>query len=313
MIRSIEALISRTRVARASKKTLSWLSDHESNFQISPAPTEPVPWHVKPLAELMFLLTAFKRHGLASRAVDQMSAGVLSEARAFDWHELAAYDPSAATGMTIVADFFNCFNQPVPFDTRFFGFMNQIDYFGGIDRLPYRHMDLLYNLGRIVSPQYENTLARWFDSTSFGRQQHIVRHTIDDLYSITHAVFYLTDLGLRKAECIVDSSMAARIRSELVTLTAAMIRADNTDVLGELMLCWLFCDVGTKGVNGLVFDRALQVMLSSVTAQGAVAPTAEAFRQSLSGKASFAKLYHTTLVGAFLFNLLSGSESYALN
>jgi hypothetical protein len=182
-----------------------------------------------------------------------------------------------------------------------------------MDRLPYREMDFVYNLGRILSPEYEQSLAEWFRSTAFGRRQHIVRYTIDDLYSITHAVFYLTDLGLRKLECVLDPETAARLRSELVTLTAAMVRADNTDVLGELMLCWLFCDVENNFFNKLVFDRALQVMLSAITEDGAVAPTAEIFRQARSARASFAKLYHTTLVGAFLFSLLSGSESYAVN
>lgn len=313
MIRSIEALYYKHRVSQAGKRAISWLSDHETDFRIFPVPAEAVPWHIKPIAELMFLLTALKRHGLQASAVERLAPRILAEASTFDWHELAAYDPSAATGMTIAADFFESFHQPIPFDKQFFKFMNEIEYFEGLDRLPYRQMDFVYNLGRILSPAYEQSLADSFRSTAFGRRQHVVRYTIDDLYSITHAVFYLTDLGLRKLECVLDPETAARLRSELVTFTAAMVRADNTDVLGELMLCWLFCEVESSPFNRLVFNRALQVMLSAITEHGAVAPTAEIFRQAQSGRPSFAKLYHTTLVGAFLFSLLSGSESYALN
>jgi hypothetical protein len=313
MIRSLEVLLTKNRAARTAKSTLQWLCEHEQNFSISPAPTEAVPWHVKPLAELMFLLTALKRHGLATPAVERLSEGALADASVFDWHELAAYDPSAATGMTIVADFFQSFGRPVPFDQSYFSLMNGIDYFDGIDRLPYREMDLVYNLGRIVAPEYERTLSSWFRSTAFGRQQHVVRYSIDDLYSITHAVFYLTDLGLRDVELVLDRDTAERLRSELATLTAAMLRADNRDVLGELLLCWLFCGVENNPLNRTIFNHALQQMLASVTDAGAVAPTNEIFRQSVSGQASFNKLYHTTLVGAFLFALLSGTHSYAVN
>jgi hypothetical protein len=313
MIRSLKDLLVRKRTARLGKSALEWLRDHEGDFKISRVTTDAVPWKVKPLAELMFLLTALKRHGLQTSTLNDLISASADEGAGFDWHELAAYDPSAATGMALVADFYRTHNRPVPFDIRFFEALHEIDYFEGMDRLPYRDMDLAYNLGRLVSPEYENDIARWFRSTAFGRMQHAIRYTIDDIYSLTHAVFYLTDLGLQPPDKLLDAATVARLRSELVTLTAAMIRADNTDVLGELLLCWLFCRVPSTDLGSVVFDHALDRMIAAATRDGAVAPTAQIFRLAEDGQASFGQLYHTTLVGAFLFSLLTETETYAIN
>jgi hypothetical protein len=312
MTRYIHNLLDRTLVGQLGKRTIEWLCQHEDDFRIARAANSAVPWQVKPLAELMFLLTALKRHGLSSSSLDRLSLGALAEAGKFDWHELAAYDPSAATGMALVADFFHSQQQPAPFDERFFGFLNGIGYFEGMDRLPYRDMDLAYNLGRLVSSDYEKEIPIWFRSTAFGRRQHIVRYTIDDVYSLTHAIFYLTDLGLRAPDVLLDPETADRLRTELATLTGAMLRADNPDVLGELLLCWLFCDIERTPLNSAIFDQGLRQMMAAVT-DGAVAPTAKIFRRARTGQATFKQLYHTTLVGAFLFNLLSKRKSYAIN
>jgi hypothetical protein len=313
MIRTLQNFLDRQFVARMGKRTIGWLCEHENDFRIARVETAAVPWQVKPLAELMFLLTALKRHGVSNSSLARLSDGAAIEADRFDWHELAAYDPSAATGMALVADFFRTFGRTAPFETRYFSCLNDIDYFEGMDRLPYRDMDLAYNLGRIVSPEYEKDIPKWFASTAFGRGQHVVRYTIDDVYSLTHAIFYLADLGMRDPAELLDRATAARLRSELATLTGAMMRADNTDVLGELLLCWIFCRVEPITVNRMIFEHALRQMMASVTADGAVAPTASIFQQAKAGKATFKQLYHTTLVGAFLFTLHSETRSYAIN
>lgn len=313
MIRSFQNYFNTRRARRPARTALAWLHEHESDFQISRVNAKAIPWQVKPLAELLFLLAALERHGVHSALLDRLRDVALAAGKHFDWHELAAYDPSAATAIALVADCYRTFGHAAPFDDRFFEFLNHIGYFEGMDRLPYRDMDLAYNLGRVVSPDYERDIPRWFSATAFGRRQHSVRYTIDDIYSLTHAVFYITDLGHRPPESLLDSETANRLRAELVTLTAAMIRADNADVLGELLLCWIFCDVERNRLNQAILNHALYQMFAAVTKDGAVAPSATIFRQAKEGRATFKQLYHTTLVGAFLFTLLAETDLYAIN
>jgi hypothetical protein len=311
MLRSIENLLARTRVRHVSQRTLEWIRTNEDEFRISFAPGDSAPWQIKPLVELMFLVNTLRRKAVHNRILDRLAARALNEAADFDWRELGAYDPSAATPLALVADFFNAYGRPAPFDSRFFAFLSGIEYFEGMDRLPYREMDLAHCLGRAVSPDYEKSLPVWFGSTAFGRKQNLTRYTIDDIYSLTHAIFYLTDLGFRDIGHYLESATAARVRSELPALTAIMLRADNVDVLGELLLCWIFCEVKSTRLNDLIFEQALDRMLSSTTPEGAVAPTRKSYQLARSGQATFSHLYHTTLVGAMLFALLSQKDSYA--
>jgi hypothetical protein len=306
----IRTLLIRKHIKQIANRSLEWLRTHESDFRISRETNRALPWRIKPLMELMFLLSTLKRHGIHDETLNRLTDCAVEQARQFDWHELAAYDPSTATPLALVADFFSSNGQPAPFDYSFFDFLTQIDFFEGMDRLPYREMDLAHSLGLLVSSDYEKTLGEWFSSTAFGRNQQITRYTIDDLYSLTHAVFYLTDMGLRDLGCYLSPAVAARLRATLWMLPAMMLRGDNVDVLGELILCWIFCRVDSSPLNDLIFDQALHCVLAFATPDGAVAPTINTYHKAKSGKASFTELYHTTLVAALLLTLLSRKYTY---
>jgi hypothetical protein len=258
----------------------------------------------------MFLLSTLNRHGIHDKTLDCLNAGAVAEASQFDWHELAAYDASAATPLALVANFFASNGHAAPLGHDFFCFLNHIHFFEGMDRLPYREMDLAHSLSLVAGSDCEESLGEWFASTAFGRNQQITRYTIDDVYSLTHAVFYLTDMGMRDLDCYVTRAMAARLRAALWMLPAMMLRADNVDVLGELLLCWIFCRVDQSPLNDLVFDQAIHRVLAFATPEGAVAPTINSYHRAKSGNASFAELYHTTLVAALLLTLLARKYTY---
>jgi len=80
MTRYIQNLVDRTLVGQLGKRAIEWLCQHEDGFRIARAANSAVPWQVKPLAELMFLLTALKRHGLSSSSLNRLSQGALAEA-----------------------------------------------------------------------------------------------------------------------------------------------------------------------------------------------------------------------------------------
>ena len=304
MLRVIESFVLRKRAASLAQANLGWLWTNKANFQISKEVDKEIPWRVKPVGELVFLLTTLNRHGLRCQTSARLAAYALEQASGFDWHELAAYDPSAATVLALIGEFFALEGQSPPFERPFFDFLERIRFFEGMDRLAYREMDFAYSLGRIGNSRYESSLATWFSSTAFGRRQQITRYNIDDLYSLTHAVFYLTDMGLRELEQFLDGDTTVRARSKLVALTAMMLRADNVDVLAELMLCWLFCRIEMSNLHRRIFDQGLVRLFVSATQEGAVAPTSKIHARAKTSQASFDELYHTTLVCALLFSLL---------
>jgi uncharacterized protein DUF6895/helix-turn-helix protein len=294
----------KSQISSLANATLNWLCTNSESFKHSNFIGKELNWRVEPLGELSFMLMTLKRHGIRNRLTDRLTAYALEEANTLDWQELAAYDPSAATMLALIADFFITEGRPLPFERPYFDFLSDIGYFRGMDRLAYREMGLAYSLGRMGDTRYEASLAAWFAHTPFGLRQHPARYGIDDLYSLTRSVFYLTDMGLRDATQFLDAETTTRLKNEIVLLTAVMVRADNANVLGELALCWLLCGIEINELRRTILNQALRRLFASATTEGAIAPTSKALARAKSSQANFSELYHTTLVCAMLFQLL---------
>lgn len=304
MFGSVEAALAKRRIRSAADDALEWLWSNKRGFETANATANERLWQIKPLTELILLLIFFRKHAIRSEALQRLTEVALQLASEFDWHEYAAYDPSTATPLVLVESFFVSEGQLLPLERSFVSFLKQIKYFDGADRLPYREMDYRYCLGLTGSSKQEETLTAWFSYTAFGRNQHVARYNIDDLYSLTHAVFYLTDVGLRTETNFLAADTARRLKKEIVESTVIMLRVGNIDLLAELMLCWLFCRIPKLGARQIIFDAAVERILASRTTDGAVAPTPEVYERTAKSKGSFDDLYHTTLVAALLFALL---------
>lgn len=175
---------------------LNWLWHHRNQFLIVDSGDKEMPWEVKSLVELAFLLTVLHRHDLTCKRSRQLTEFVAQAAQDFDWHELAAFDPSAATVIATIGWFCDVSGVKRPFENDYLNYLVHVCFFDGMDRLPYRQMDLAYNLAGIGIPDYEHTLIPCFHQTAFGQSQPIVRYSVGDIYSLTHTIFYITDTGL---------------------------------------------------------------------------------------------------------------------
>lgn len=297
-------------IGKSAKLSMAWLLAHRHDFIISINDSgkidrqDPIPWRIKPVGELLFLVLVLKRHGILNKEVRALGDFVEQEVGKFDWHALAAYDPSAATPLAMVADYFKFEGLPPPFEIDHFNLMNEIGYFDGMDRVPYREMDMEYSFWRIGIDRRDFDLARIFDRTAFGRGQHLPRYSVDDTYSLTHAIFYLTDVGRRPIGDVLSQETIARLRQQLKELTVIFIRSDNVDVLGELLINWIFLGFEREPLEELVFQKALLRVLANQSKNGAIASKAMSAQRAREGTATFLELYHTTLVGTMLLNLL---------
>ncbi|MDP9361318.1 MAG: hypothetical protein M3P29_07705 [Acidobacteriota bacterium] len=291
------------RVKHLSRLTLTWLSNHAEEFRVASYGTYSVLSHVKPLTELMLLLVVLAKHQIRDGQVSVLAERAVAHGRQFDWHELFSHDASGATVLGTIAEFFASNQLPPPFEVEFCRFLHSSGFLEGMDRVAYREMDLAHCLMWLVSPDFVGELPGWFASTAFGRRQHLTRYTIDDLYSLTHAAFYLTSFGTRNLGEVLDDSTAERLRIELAALTAIVLRSDNIDVLGELLLCWLFCDVEDTPLNRLLFRQAFARVMSATMPSGQVVPGLRLLPRAEAGETTFDDVYHTTLVAGMLFAL----------
>jgi hypothetical protein len=230
----------------------------------------------------------------------------LEEASAFDWHELAVSDPTAATPLAIVARFFRRHERPLPFELDHFIMMRQVGYLKGMDRFPYRELDLEYCLRKLQISRSKSSLSEYLSDTAFGRHQHYTRYTTSDVYSLTHCIFYLTDVGGEDLRGAVGDDVACRLRQALVILSSLIARERNADQLGELLLCWYFSGVPSSHLSSVIFRSSVDRFLEHATGSGSIAPTMRSLERARQDDGSdFSMLYHTTLVAAMLFSFVS--------
>ncbi|QAY78394.1 hypothetical protein ETR14_19025 [Sphingosinicella sp. BN140058] len=253
--------------------------------------------------ELAFFLLIMIRQDVAFKSRRRLVEFVLEEARRFDWHELARFDPSSGSPLSLVADFFEVNGAPPPFEPAFFDMLIDFGFFDGMDRLPYRELEFGYAIARLHKIDVMPELLEAFGRTAFGRQHSLPRYSLDDTYSLTHALFYVTDVGLRPAASWAGKSDALRLQKTLIALITMMVRADHGDVLGELLICWIMCGFVATAAEQLVVDAGMNRMLSLIVPEGAVPPTTSVRNRLLEGRADFAEIYHTTLVASILFRL----------
>ena len=288
---------------------MEWLEHHADDFRV-PQEEESLASRVKPLVELMTLLTTLANHDVRDEKISKLVHQALQYGAEFDWHELAAYDASAATVVAVVADFFAKNHKTPPFDFEFIHFLHEIGFFEGMDRVPFREMDMSCSLGMMFAPEFRKDLPVWFLSTTFGQQQHLTRYSVDDIYAVTHSAFYLTNFGRDRLSELLDQETSERLRKELVALTVMVLRTDNIDVLGELLMCWLFCRVDNTALHRMIFHQAMERLLSATTTQGAVFPTLKLLQNTPAREAKFDEVYHTTLVCSMFFNMVAKDMPY---
>ena len=174
-IQSLESFLLKRKVKHGASLTLGWLSKHEQHFRVAPKSEDELLAQVKHLIELMMLLNTLTNHGLRGEPISTLTERAIKYGEEFDWHQLAAFDASAATVIAMVADFFVARNLTPPLDLDYIRSLHNIGFFEGMDRIPFREMDLSYCLSLIISPEFFKQLPAEFMNTTFGLRQHLAR------------------------------------------------------------------------------------------------------------------------------------------
>jgi hypothetical protein len=174
-------------------------------------------------------------------------------------------------------------------------------YPGVAEQLPYRILDLQYFLWKSGLTKKQPAWHALYKQTTLGKATTSIYLTEDDAYSITHTIFYVTDLGNRNFAAI--DSDKARIIPIVESLLFHFNRVSNWDLTGELLIS-LDCLRARHSWSYMVASKSFQRALRS---DGSVPPN----RHSRSPKSMdptrlFRRYYHTTLVGAIYCSISLG-------
>ena len=301
---SVLGFIQQQKIKLLADKSLKWLVKNVDSFRVRTESYEDFPWRIKPIAELLFVTTILTKHNVVTKEIKIIEQFILSNTKDFDWQELAAFDPSVATVLFALEEFYVAHNQKVPWEQGYGDLLNSSEYFEAIDRVPYRELEYLYCLESIGKHDDNQLIAEWFSNTTFGLNQPHIRYTINDMYSLTHAIFYITALGTKSIDDVLDAPTCERMRKSIVTLSVAIARGGNIDVLGELLLCWIWINAPLTKTHLVIFKQLLSHVALYQVDNGAIAPNMRVFQNAQSGNCNILSLYHTTMVATVLFHMV---------
>lgn len=111
-------------------------------------------------------------------------------------------------------------------------------------------------------------------------------------------------MGVHSIDDILDAPTCERMRKSIVSLAVAIARGGNIDVLGELLLCWIWIDAPLTNNNLVIFKQLLTHITHHQVDNGAIAPNMRVFQNASSGHSTVLSLYHTTMVSSVLFHMV---------
>lgn len=298
--------LNRRKYQDVASRGLAWLWTHRGHFRIiDEAPISTFPMRAKPLLELAFLLEILHKNDLRYPAADQLRAFVAETLAGCEWHQILAYTPSNAIVATLPYQFCQSEQIDLPFERDYFNALLHEHFFDAVDRGPFRQMDYAHGLAALGTKYSPNDMLLWFSNTAFGRYQPVTRYSISDLYSLTHSTFYLTNMGATPDTPLLIAETKNRLHRELVRLAAVMVRGNHLDVLTELLLCCVMCQVELQGDEHHYFQAAIKFVQDHVRQDGTLPPSLTQTPKRGDEADTFAFLYHTCLVSVFLFSFLA--------
>lgn len=279
------------------RSALSWVSAHLDAFHPDHEFVSDHSLRVKPFIELVFVLNPFLRRGLhhSEPGLAELAAFC---ARTFDSYDFAAFAQQDPAGLIVFAlrDEFDALCGRAPRD----GLLERFRQTGlpelvRVSRTPYRAMDLAYSVARAGLHFDPRSLLPDLPRTVLGAARPLPHCTDSDLYSVTHTLFYLADLGEADlAACWPD---VAGLRALLRGALGLTLREGNADLSGELLMCLAFLKDTDSPAVRYAWSRlaALQLPCGAVPA-----PSYRAGRDDSAGSEAghyrFTQCYHTTLV-----------------
>lgn len=260
-------------------------------------------WRCKPLCELIFVVLILHRLGQTSSEFIALEQRTLQMARKFEWESLMAEDPSSSVCVAMAMALFTLHEVPMPELSAQFLRARSSGYFHSVLRIPFRDMDYHYMMAKVVFGADPDRLDTGFAMTAFGLGKNPCSYTVNDIYSLTHALFYLTDMGAIELDRLTLGVADGRLQRTLMILVAMLLRGDNNDVLGELLICIRICRFQLSALEQRVCATAMTKILAGMAPDGCVPSSFHSIERAACGKARFLEVYHTTLVSSILLGL----------
>lgn len=167
------------------------------------------------------------------------------------------------------------------------------------ERLPFRYLDYASFLNAGAVAHSAPAAHEVFPLTLLSARPNVAELEDDDVYAITHAVFYLTDFSSRESSW--PDGFDRRDATELIeTLLWQSVVNEHTDLTAELLISVVCLGVAPSGATAAAWEllHRLQLSNGAIPAPDRLLPPPYAGERDDPAYTEWRRCYHTTVMSA---------------
>jgi len=251
---------------------------------------------LKPFFELVFFYNMLPPHIQAQEQWQQIKNYIFSQIECNDFATKLTHNIEILSGVAILEQFLLLHEC-----SKYHTILTQVvaEQEGLLDkRLPFRQLDMKYSLQQAQILDNFPTFEAIYAMTVLGKTATPFYLTWMLMYSMTHTIFYLTDMGRNKKY----STLLADKGELMQHLLTENIINNDLDILGEVIMSCFFLELADDMTIRPLLTYAMSFICQHQFVDGAF-PAPSEHTQRVAKGATFQLRYHTTLVciGALLW------------
>jgi hypothetical protein len=294
----------RARLDQVEARALSWLAQHLGYFNpLKYTEMLKLDLAIKASAELA-LLCDYALGQRAGREADYEQLASFLWSEVFCANEVRDYLLTAELGLltfNFYASLRQCGYRDEDYERRLRALLDE-GYVLASERIPTRDLDFIHSLQKLGFEYSREDASQTYAKSLLSRHPSLYPLTTDDIYAITHVIFFVTDFGRMPGG--FSEGDVGYLSASLPRLLRYYLRKHNWDLVAELIIC--LQAVGLSRVPE--YDHALGLLLSAQADDGSFpgpigdeggrlwGEAKEVAKSATDSWQRFHDNYHTTLV-----------------
>lgn len=289
-------------IREIKRGALSWIVKNIHYFDMNHKVANDFRWRLKTFIELIFLTNYLIRNQADDKEVAVLTEFITERLRNDQLEEFIHFDPDGLAGLAIAGEFLTLTDHPsrasVIWELEKF---TAARFDCSLAKVPFRKMDLKYSLQRAGVTSEITDFSDLYHYTAAGQDIPNTYMTDHDAYSITHTIFYITDMG---CSSLTDKEYhLPSLKEKVLKFLGIYICLENLDITSELLMCSSFLHINMdKDNHKPLYEAAWNKIYQGRMKEGNVPSITYHHKPGLTGEQRredvFKHCYHTTLVAA---------------
>ncbi|MDU5225032.1 MAG: hypothetical protein E6178_01350 [Streptococcus sp.] len=269
-------------------KGLLYLKENINNFLVNDKLLNDKEDQLKSFVELVFFYNLLPESIKEKEIFNFIDSFITNKVETIPFINLFEENINALAGLATIEEYF-VLNGKQYFSEYLNKIITQDKLDLHMNRVPYRQLDNKYSLKRAGIKDNLPSFDELYSKTVLGKKLSPFYYSENSMYSLTHTIFYITEMG---REWNLSNTEKSDIVSTIRFLIVDRILENDLDILGELILCVIFLNLDSELSKLLKYAKEI-LLINQKDNGGFPAPKEWGYE---SKYAEFRNIYHTTIV-----------------